>query len=865
MESIGENAENLGGAPAASGVSPPDGSGGGGQPTLAAANPPQTTNEGAGDQTGPRPILTDPNRPDLYTPAGLGAVRSQVQRWAARASTTPASGADQASNPLLAPTTTTTTTMGLPVMSAPNLVNQPDPSTLVNAPSVQPVPNTLRSSPGNGGGVASSGQPGQVQYWNQTGGGYIAQVMPDPNGGWPQVTQTPYGAVVPPTPTTMMTTMTPPTTRVRTAIPSYQNYTIGTPAVAAGVGGGYPVFQPAGWAQTLDPNRPRSAPDARTTQPVAWTPSVGTTPLSYPNQYAYPSQAATQMPPVQYVLPTPSVQYAQAPPAARTQAPTQSVPTPTGSQPMMAGAPPPPGGTPPTGGPTPTQVQAPAQGVPTPSGPPPPNPMNYGPPQAPPPYSYGNAYGQAPDPRRYGVDKEDRPAVSAAEDDDYEGREEEALPNEMATYDPTELDYWNGNQEAEACVQQAASVTTARDKESAPEHDHDDAKPEVEACVQQATSVTTACDKESAPKYDYNDVKHEVDACAQPATSVTTARDERSAPEPDCDYNDYNYENPEVEACAQQATSTLAARDEESALVPEHDHDEEEQEAGVCSPQAASVIEARDSKSVLTPDEEDETKTETVAGVCTPLGAAVTTNPDENPATRAESDGSVSAVLVLFKRPVCDPDPDRTVVYESFGCNTGWGLARAALAAQERAAQAEADEESLCEVSPSSDSRRTGESKGGTTTVNSASTTPDPLVPERPPTESILSEEDGLSQSPVPKHPSTESILSKEDGNNLGPALKCPLPEAYAAKKMTVIPVPRRSVRHLKECSAKKMAVNLVPHQSVINPTKPGQHPPLTLECLLMMNWMRWRRENPPRRPMRRKIMKRNLKSDYFL
>ncbi|KAE8980231.1 hypothetical protein PR002_g24187 [Phytophthora rubi] len=342
----------------------------------------------------------------------------------------------------------------------------------------------------------------------------------------------------------------------------------------------------------------------------------------------------------------------------------------------------------------------------------------------------------------------------------------------MATYDPTELDYWNGNQEAEACVQQAASVITARDKESAPEHDYDDAKPEVEACVQQATSVTTACDKESAPKYDYNDVKHEVDACAQPATSVTTARDERSAPEPDCDYTDYNYENPEVEACAQQATSTLAARDEESALVPEHDHDEEEQEAGVCSPQAASVIEARDSKSVLTPDEEDETKTETVAGVCTPLGAAVTTNPDENPATRAESDGSVSAVRVLFKRPVCDPDPDRTVVYESFGCNTGWGLARAALAAQESAAQAEADEESLCEVSPSSDSRRTGESKGGTTTVNSASTTPDPLVAERPPTESILSEEDGLSPSPVPKHPSTESILSKEDGNNLGPALK---------------------------------------------------------------------------------------------
>nr|KAE8948400.1 hypothetical protein PF009_g2039 [Phytophthora fragariae] len=353
MESIEENAENLGGAPAASGVSPPDGSGGGGQPTQAAANPPQTTNEDAGDQTGPRPMLTDPNRSDLSTPAGLGAVRSQVQRWAARGSTgdtsraTPATEVDSTSNPLLAPTTTTTT-MGLPVTSAPNLVNQPDPSTLVNAPSVQPVPITPPSSPGNGGGAASSGQHGQVQYWNQTGGGYVSQVIPDPNGGWPQVTQTPvqsqvmgpagllfgynngvpvptpahsqYGAVVPPTPTSMMTTMTPPTTRIRTAIPSYQNYTIGTPSVAAGVGGGYPVFQPAGWAQTIDPNRPRSAPDARTTQPVAWTPA-----------------------------------YAQAPPATTTPAPTQSAPTPTGSQPMMAGAPPPPGGTPPSGGPTPTQ------------------------------------------------------------------------------------------------------------------------------------------------------------------------------------------------------------------------------------------------------------------------------------------------------------------------------------------------------------------------------------------------------------------------------------------------------------------------------------------------------------------------------
>ncbi|KAE9325076.1 hypothetical protein PF008_g16954, partial [Phytophthora fragariae] len=147
MESIEENAENLSGAPAASGVSPPDGSGGGGQPTIAAAYPPQTMNEDAGDQTGPRPMLTDPNRPDLSTPAGLGAVRSQVQRWAARASTTPATGADLASSPPLAPMMTTTTTTGVPVTSAPTLINQPDPSTFANAPSVQPVPITLPSSP----------------------------------------------------------------------------------------------------------------------------------------------------------------------------------------------------------------------------------------------------------------------------------------------------------------------------------------------------------------------------------------------------------------------------------------------------------------------------------------------------------------------------------------------------------------------------------------------------------------------------------------------------------------------------------------------------------------------------------------------
>nr|KAE8925224.1 hypothetical protein PF009_g24562 [Phytophthora fragariae] len=284
-----------------------------------------------------------------------------------------------------------------------------------------------------------------------------------------------------------------------------------------------------------------------------------------------------------------------------------------------------------------------------------------------------------------------------------------------------------------------------------------------------------ACDKESAPKCDYNDVKHEVDACAQQATSVTTARDERSAPEPDYDYEEYNYENPEMEACAQRVTSTRAARDEESALVPEHDHYEEELETEVSAQQAASVNEARDTGSAQEP--------ETVATSYSPLSAAVSSTPDEKPATEAKADGSVSAVRVLFKRPVCEPDPDRTVVYESFGCNTGWGPARAALAAQERAARAEACEVSLCGVTSSSDSRRTDEPKGETTTVNTAPPTPEPLVPKHPPTESILSKGDGLNSSPVPKHPPTESILSKEDGLNSSPAPKHPPTESILSKE----------------------------------------------------------------------------------
>ncbi|GMF52654.1 unnamed protein product [Phytophthora fragariaefolia] len=318
-------------------------------------------NEYAGDQTAPRPMLTDPNRPDLSTPTGIGALRSQVQHWAARGSTadaaktTPTTEVDSTSGPQLAPTTTITTT-GLPVSSAPNVVYPPGSSANVNAPSIPPVSNTLPSSQGNGGDAASSSQPGQVQYWNQTGAEYIAQVMPGPNGGWPQATPTPvksqvmgaagllygynngvpvptpahsqYGAVIPPTPTTTMAMMTPPPTRVWTVIPSYQNCTIGRPPVAGvSVGGGYPVFQPAGGMDPFDE------------KDVAL--------LSESVRIPEPGGCADTA--LADGLSNPPMQYAQALPATATPLPTQNAPTPTGTQPMMTGAPPPPGGAPSTG------------------------------------------------------------------------------------------------------------------------------------------------------------------------------------------------------------------------------------------------------------------------------------------------------------------------------------------------------------------------------------------------------------------------------------------------------------------------------------------------------------------------------------
>ncbi|GMF34278.1 unnamed protein product [Phytophthora fragariaefolia] len=212
--------------------------------------------------------------------------------------------------------------------------------------------------------------------------------------------------MVPPTPTTTMATITPPPTRIRTAIPSYQNYTISTPSAAAGVGSGYSVFQPAGWAQSVNPNRPRSAPDARTTQPMTWISPAETKPPSYPSLYSTQIPVTALAPPSQYTLSTPPAQYAPTPPAATISVGTDGESTSGG------------GGTAPSwritsggGGGAPTQGLAPVPGAPTPGGPPLSNHAGYGSPQAPLPYGYGNTYGRAPGQRHFGMPSTIRNAI----------------------------------------------------------------------------------------------------------------------------------------------------------------------------------------------------------------------------------------------------------------------------------------------------------------------------------------------------------------------------------------------------------------------------------------------------------------------
>ncbi|GMF45765.1 unnamed protein product [Phytophthora fragariaefolia] len=151
MESIGENYENFDDAHALGEAFPPDGGEVGSQGDQTADNPPWTMNEDAGDPTGPRPMLPDPNRPDLSTPAGLGVVRSQpstrsfdddYEGWA------PGAESPERGRP-----------------ARPDDKNADAPSV---PPGANPPPSPLPR--GNGGEAMSGGRPGQRQYWDQTGG-----------------------------------------------------------------------------------------------------------------------------------------------------------------------------------------------------------------------------------------------------------------------------------------------------------------------------------------------------------------------------------------------------------------------------------------------------------------------------------------------------------------------------------------------------------------------------------------------------------------------------------------------------------------------------------------------------------------------
>ncbi|KAE8985752.1 hypothetical protein PF005_g21444 [Phytophthora fragariae] len=208
----------------------------------------------------------------------------------------------------------------------------------------------------------------------------------------------------------------------------------------------------------------------------------------------------------------------------------------------------------------------------------------------------------------------------------------------------------------------------ACDKESTPEPDHDcEMKTEAGACMLQAASVT-ACDKVSTPEPDHEyETNPEVDACRMQAASVMTACDKVSTPEPEHD----QVKNPEVDACILQAASVMTARDMESAPEPDPDC-EPTLSPDASATQAASVTSTRGEASALEPQPDHEES----SGWNTPESAA------EMPAEVFLSDDmpdrSVNAVRSLFQRPSCEPDPNRTVINESFGMKTGWGPARAA-------------------------------------------------------------------------------------------------------------------------------------------------------------------------------------------
>ncbi|KAE9356247.1 hypothetical protein PF008_g3698 [Phytophthora fragariae] len=137
-----------------------------------------------------------------------------------------------------------------------------------------------------------------------------------------------------------------------------------------------------------------------------------------------------------------------------------------------------------------------------------------------------------------------------------------------------------------------------------------------------------ACDKESTPEPDHDcEMKTGAESCMLQAASET-ACNKMSTPEPDHEYET----NPE-------AASVTSTRGEASALEPNPDHEESSERN---TPESAAEMPA---EAFLSDDIPDR---------------------------------SVNAVRVLFQRPSCEPDPNRTVIYESFGMKTGWVPARAA-------------------------------------------------------------------------------------------------------------------------------------------------------------------------------------------
>ncbi|GMF23966.1 unnamed protein product [Phytophthora fragariaefolia] len=166
-ESIEESGEPFDDGHAMGEVFRPDEGVGGGQDTQAADNPPLTMNEDAGDPSGPR-STTSASRP------------------------APVTGAGSTLSPQPAPPTTTMT-VGLPMPSSPSMINPLDPTTNVDTPNAPPGANPLLTHlhQGNGREAMSGDQPGQVHYWKQTGGEYVAPVIPSPGVGWPQAIQPP--------------------------------------------------------------------------------------------------------------------------------------------------------------------------------------------------------------------------------------------------------------------------------------------------------------------------------------------------------------------------------------------------------------------------------------------------------------------------------------------------------------------------------------------------------------------------------------------------------------------------------------------------------------------------------------------------